>query len=108
MSGRGKGKGMRWSGQGGAKRHLVRIRGPDEAFRSKFKKGAIKRLARRAGVERVGGVVYESVREVMKKFMRKVIRDAIVYAHYANRKTITLIDVLHALKRQSQTLYGFQ
>ena len=36
-----------------------------------------------------------------------IIRDAITYTEHARRKTVTTMDVVHALKRQGCTLYGF-
>jgi histone H4 len=35
------------------------------------------------------------------------IRDAITYIEHACRKTIIIMDVVYALKRQGRTLYGF-
>ncbi|GFP94869.1 histone h4 variant th091 [Phtheirospermum japonicum] len=84
MSGRGKGgKGL---GKGGAKRHS---------------------LARRGGVKRISGLIYEETRGVLKIFLENVIRDAVTYTEHARRKTVTAMDVVYALKRQGRTLYGF-
>ena len=68
---------------------------------------AIRRLARRGGVKRISGLMYEETRGHLKQYIEKVISEAIVYASYANRKTITAFDVVHAVKRQGRTLYGF-
>lgn len=70
-------------------------------------KPAIRRLARRGGVKRLGGHVYETTRGVLKTFLENVIRDAVTYTEHARRKTVTSMDVVHALKRQGHTLYGF-
>ncbi|KAH9056499.1 histone cluster 1, H4d [Lactarius vividus] len=81
MSGRGKGgKGL---GIAGVKRH--RITRP-----------AIRRLARRGGT-----------RGALKIFLENVIRDSIAYTDHAQRKTVTALDVVYALKRSGRTLYGF-
>jgi len=40
-------------------------------------------------------------------FLENVIRDAVTYAEHAHRKTITALDVVHALKRKGRTLYGY-
>ena len=103
MSGRGKGgKGL---GKGGAKRHrdwkILRdnIQG--------ITKPAIRRLARRGGVKRISGLIYEETRGVLKSFLEGVIRDAVTYTEHAKRKTVTAMDVVYALKRQGRTLYGF-
>ena len=70
-------------------------------------KPAIRRLARRGGVKRISGLIYEETRGVLKVFLENVIRDAIVYTEHARRKTVTGLDVVHALKRQGRTIFGF-
>ncbi|KAK1328764.1 hypothetical protein QTO34_010893 [Cnephaeus nilssonii] len=86
MSGRGKGgKGL---GKGGAKRHRKVLRDNIQGIT----KPAIRRLARRGGVKRISGLIYEETRGVLK---------------HAKRKTVTAMDVVYALKRQGRTLYGF-
>ena len=68
---------------------------------------AIRRLARRGGVKRISGLIYEETRGVLKVFLENVIRDAVTYTEHARRKTVTAMDVVYALKRQGRTLYGF-
>ena len=70
-------------------------------------KPAIRRLARRGGVKRINGIMYEKTRSVLKVFMEGVIDDAVKYTEHARRKTVTATDVVHALKRHGFTLYGF-
>lgn len=70
-------------------------------------KPSIRRLARRGGVKRISGVIYQSARSVLKQFLENVIRDTVTYTEYSGRKTVTASDVLFALKRQGRTLYGF-
>jgi len=136
----GKGKGV---GKGGkvTKRHVV----PRNCI-SGITKPAIRRLARRGGVKRINGLVYEEVRNILKDFLQKVIGDAVsqammsvirasihpfalhctalhftssrthpplcflpsaqvVYTEYGNRKTVTAVDVLYALKRRGRTMF---
>ena len=101
MSGRGKGgKGL---GKGGAKRHRKILRDNIQGIT----KPAIRRLARRGGVKRISGLIYEETRGVLKVFLENVIRDAVTYTEHAKRKTVTAMDVVYALKRQGRTLYGF-
>ena len=101
MSGRGKGgKGL---GKGGAKRHRKVLRDNIQGIT----KPAIRRLARRGGVKRISGLIYEETRGVLKVFLETVIRDAVTYCEHAKRKTVTAMDVVYALKRQGRTLYGF-
>ena len=102
MSGRGKvGKGL---GKGGAKRAtkkvlLDTIKG--------ITKPAIRRLARRGGVKRLSGLMYEETRSVLRSFLDNVVKDSATYTEHARRTTVTALDVVHALKRQGKTLYGF-
>lgn len=70
-------------------------------------KPAIRRLARRGGVKRISGLIYEETRGVLKIFLENIIRDAVTYTEHAHRKTVTSMDVVYALKRQGRTLYGF-
>ena len=102
MSGRGKGgKGL---GKGGAKRHRNvkrdNIRG--------ITKGAIRRLARRGGVKRISGLVYEETHGVLKEFLEGVLHDSAAYAECGRRNTVTAMDIVHALKRRGMPLYGFE
>ncbi|KAK3729322.1 hypothetical protein QZH41_000696 [Actinostola sp. cb2023] len=63
MSGRGKGgKGL---GKGGAKRHRKILRDNIQGIT----KPAIRRLARRGGVKRISGLIYEETRGVLKVFL---------------------------------------
>ncbi|OQR85015.1 histone H4-like [Achlya hypogyna] len=101
MSGRGKGgKGL---GKGGAKRHRKVLRDNIQGIT----KPAIRRLARRGGVKRISGLIYEETRGVLKVFLENVIKDSVTYTEHARRKTVTAMDVVYALKRQGRTLYGF-
>ena len=63
--------------------------------------------ARRSGRNSISGLIYEETRGVLKVFLENVIRDAVTYTAHARRKTVTAMDVVHALKRQGRTLYGF-
>ena len=93
MSGRGEGcKGL---GKGGAKRHRKILRDNIQDIT----KQSIRRLARRAGVKRISGLIYKETRGVLKLFVENVICDAVTY--------INAMDVVFALKRQGRTLYGF-
>uniref|UniRef100_A0A915DYL0 Histone H4 n=1 Tax=Ditylenchus dipsaci TaxID=166011 RepID=A0A915DYL0_9BILA len=98
-----RGKGGKGLGKGGAKRHR-------RVFRDNIAgitKPAIRRLARRGGVKRISGHIYDETRKVLKTFLEIVIHDAVTYCEHARRKTVTSMDVVHALKRQGKTLYGF-
>jgi histone H4 len=49
--------------------------------------------------------MYEETRGVLKVFLENVIRDTIVYTEYGRRKTVSVQDVLYALKRRGSPLY---
>ena len=101
MSGRGtRGKGL---GKGGAKRHCKVLGSNIQGIT----KPAVRRLARRGGVKRISGLIYEETRGVLKVFLENVIPDAVTYTEHAKWKTVTAMDVVYALKRQGRTLYGF-
>ena len=87
----------------GAKRHRKVLRDNIQGIT----KPAIRRLARRGGVKRISGLIYEETRGVLKVFLENVIRDSVTYTEHARRKTVTAMDVVYALKRQGKTLYGF-
>ena len=96
-----KGKGKK--GKDGAERHRKVLRDNIQGIT----KPAIRRLARRGGVKRISGLIYEETRGVLKVFLENVIRDSVTYTEHARRKTVTAMDVVYALKRQGRTLYGF-
>ena len=76
MSGRGKGgKGL---GKGGAKRHRKVLRDNIQGIT----KPAIRRLARRGGVKRISGLIYEETRGVLKVLLdSKDILDTAANSH---------------------------
>lgn len=100
---KGMGKGGKGLGKGGAVRHRKVLRDNLQGIT----KPAIRRLARRGGVKRISGLIYEETRGVLKVFLESIIRDAVTYTEHARRKTVTAMDVVYALKRQGRTLYGF-
>merc|ERR1711862_21464 len=82
MSGRGKGgKGL---GKGGAKRHRKVLRDNIQGIT----KPAIRRLARRGGVKRISGLIYEETRGVLKVFLENVIRDAVTLPNMPKGKPL--------------------
>ena len=69
-------------------------------------KSDIRRLARRGGVKRMNGRMYEEIRGDLKVFLEHVICQANIYAGYRKRLTITPLDVNYALKSLGfKTLY---
>ncbi|KAF1791898.1 Histone-fold [Phytophthora cactorum] len=70
-------------------------------------KSTIRRLARRVGVIRVSRLEYHERRAVLRAYLCNLIRDAMSYTEHGNRKTVTCMDVLYALKPQGKTHHGF-
>ena len=98
----GRGKGGKGLGKGGAKRHRKVLRDNIQGVT----KPAIRRLARRGGVKRISGLIYEETRGVLKVFLENVIKDAVTYTEHRRAKTVSILDVLYALKRQGRTMYS--
>jgi histone H4 len=88
-------------GKGGARRHRKVLRDNIHSIT----KPAIRRLARRGGVKRISGLVYEETRSALKVFLETIIKDAVSFCEYARRRTVTSLDVIYALKRNHRTLY---
>ncbi len=68
---------------------------------------AIRRLARRAGIKRVSGLLYTEVRGVLRSFVENVVRDSIAFTECARRKSVQPSDVVHALRRRGKAIYGY-
>ena len=98
----GQGKaGGRQVGAGGRSRHRRVLRDNIQGVT----KAAIRKLSRRGGVKRISNLIYEETRGNLKTFLEKVVSDAILYTENAKRKTVTVMDINYALKRQGRTLY---
>lgn len=61
-------------------------------------KPAIHRLAKKAGVGQISGLVYEEVRGVIKLFLEKVLNKAILIIEHLHKKTLNSSDVHEALR----------
>lgn len=59
-------------------------------------KGAITRLARKAGIKRLSGLLYEEIRGVLKVHLEEVVRVAVVFAENRRAKRVTGEDVRNA------------
>ncbi|KAH0559480.1 Histone H4 [Trichoglossum hirsutum] len=70
-------------------------------------KGDIRRLARRGGVKRISAPIYEDLRAALAQHLREILKDCAIFLDHSNRKTITVTDVIFALKRRGRPLYGF-
>ncbi|KAK2036229.1 histone-fold-containing protein [Colletotrichum somersetense] len=88
---------------GGAKRHRMIFK--DNVRR--ISKSDIRRLARRGGVKRICQGIYYEIRAAIKRFLEDVIRGAVIYCDYAKRRTVTSLDVVHAMRLDKRILYGY-
>ena len=70
-------------------------------------KPSLRRLARRGGVKRMSGDVFKPAETAAIKALRTVLHDAITYTEHSSKKTVTATSVVHALKRNNYTLYGY-
>jgi len=101
MSGRA--RGSAGVGKGGAKRHRKVLRDNIQGVTTP----AVRRLARRGGAKRIGGLLYGEIRGVLQVFLESAIRDAVTYTEHDRRRTVGAEDVVCALDRRGTTLYGF-
>ena len=70
-------------------------------------RGAIRRLARRAGAKRLSGLVYDEARSAIKSFVTSTVNGAVAYTEHARRKTVSAADVVNSLRRNGKMIYGF-
>ncbi|CAL8578476.1 Histone H4 [Xanthoria parietina] len=94
------GKGL---GKGGLKRHR---KIPRDTVRA-ITKGDIRRLARRGGVKRISGGIYDEIRKAMSDRLKLILKDCTIFLDHSQRKTVTVKDVVFALKRLGRPIYGF-
>ena len=69
-----------------------------------FTKQDVRRLARRGGTKRMSSTVHQETHGVLKVFLEKVLKEALIYTEHARRKTVSVEDVLLALRRKGHTL----
>ncbi|KAH8795673.1 putative histone H4 [Hyaloscypha finlandica] len=70
-------------------------------------KSDIRRLARRGGVKRISATIYDETRYALKKHLEDILKDVIAITEHSGRKTITVTDVIFALRRLGRPIYGF-
>jgi len=75
---------------------------------SEITKGDIRRLARCGGVKRISGQIYEDERESIRDRLTLILKDCVIFLEHSERKTMTVSDVIFALKRMGQPMYGFE
>ncbi|KAG6299474.1 Histone H4 [Claviceps aff. purpurea] len=103
----GKGKGKKLAGKtvlGRAKRHRKILRDTVQGIT----KPAIRRLARRGGVKRISANIYPETRTALKERLEAILRLCVMYVEYRQAKTVTVHDVVCALRRFGKPIYGFE
>jgi len=70
-------------------------------------KGDIRRLARRGGVKRISGTIYTDIRTELKARLNVILRNVVTITEHSKRKTVTVTDVIFALRRLGTPVYGF-
>ncbi|KAJ7065825.1 hypothetical protein C8F01DRAFT_1249396 [Mycena amicta] len=68
-------------------------------------KPTFKRLARRGGVKRMAGGVYEESRAVLYPHLKELVRTTVLYATHSHRRTVKQEDVRRALGMQGVNMY---
>ena len=70
-----------------------------------YNKAEIKRLASSAGVKRVGGEVYETLNQILRKHLDKILLDVTRYMKYSKNNTIHLNAVTDAIRDNRQETF---
>ncbi|KAG5999946.1 hypothetical protein E4U21_006098 [Claviceps maximensis] len=65
------------------------------------------RLARRGGVKRISANIYEETRTALKERLEAVLRRCVIFVEYRQAKTVTVEDVIYALRQFGKPIYGF-
>jgi histone H4 len=69
-----------------------------DSMASALTQPATRRLARRAGVKRISGLIYEEAHKALRIWLGPVVQRAAMCAEHGQRFTITITDMLFALK----------
>ncbi|PSK42092.1 histone H4.2 [Elsinoe australis] len=112
MPGKGKGgkspaTGTRGLGLGKSKDSLKRHRKILRDNIQGITKPAIRRLARRGGVKRISGMIYDDVRRALKQFLERLLRDVVFVLEGRGQQTVRVSDIVFCLNRQGRPIYGF-
>ena len=102
--GKGKGKQGKASVRGAHKRH---DKSSDRKNSIEITRPALRRLARRGGVKRIGMGATDEMRDFADMFLENVVRASCALCDVTKRKTVTTMDVIYALKRNGRTIYGY-
>ncbi|KAL6729733.1 hypothetical protein Aduo_000762 [Ancylostoma duodenale] len=70
-------------------------------------RAAIRRIAHKAEVHRLGRGVHEEIVRLMETFLQEIVADLAILCDYRNRRTVMIDDVHEVLKRYGRRVYGF-
>ena len=65
---------------------------------------SIRRMALKAGVQRLSRPVYKTTRDVLEVYLLEILKKTLLYAGSSNRKTVGCIHVVRATQLQGNTL----
>ena len=71
-------------------------------------RGAIQRMARRAGITRVGGLAYEEIRGGILQWMQTLADRTVTALEFSGRRTVSDDDVRLALRQMDDDTIGVQ
>ena len=75
--------------------------------KDRLTKGAIRRLARRSGIKLMSGSIVETTRSLTETFLKRLVRDSMIFMEHRKRVTVQPNDVVRACKFQGRPMYGF-
>ena len=88
-------------------RQTVRSTAPPVRKKAVLTSSTIRRLARKAGVKRISTNSHHLIREVLDMFLDIILDQTSKYMKYTGKSTITLNDIIFALKESGLCAYGF-
>eukprot|EP00760_Papus_ankaliazontas_P012098 PhM_4_TR1518/c0_g1_i1/m.103051/K11254/H4; histone H4 len=68
----------------------------------------VRRLARRAGIKRLTSMIYDEVRKLFRDQLKAILSDALAYCDLRRATTVNVQDVVLAMRRHGQVVYGYQ
>ncbi|PKS09095.1 hypothetical protein jhhlp_003709 [Lomentospora prolificans] len=72
-----------------------------------FEVSLVRQSARRGGVKHISAAIYDEVRVALDARLRAIIKDCVSVLEYRGKKTVTVEDVIFALRRLGRPIYGF-
>eukprot|EP00756_Hemistasia_phaeocysticola_P004406 Hpha_TRINITY_DN12790_c0_g1::TRINITY_DN12790_c0_g1_i1::g.114224::m.114224/K11254/H4; histone H4 len=69
-------------------------------------RGAVRRLARQAGVRRIANGCYAKIQQDVRGFVRDIMEDTLAVLDVTGKKTIKSADILFALRSTGRVVYN--